>query len=142
MAVNQKLTGRTMSMPGGLAVGGVCSLLVTCVCAAVIAWLVAEERMPEPAIGYGVMVLLLLASFTGAMAAWGKIKRQRMLVCLLSGAVYFGTLLAITALFFGGQFGAVGVTALMVLCGCALAAMTGLQQGKGGKHRKMKLPHR
>lgn len=142
MAVNQKPTGRTMSMPGGLAIGGVCSLLITFACAAFLAWLVAEERMQESDIGYGVMVLLLLSSFAGAMAAWGKIKRQRMLVCLLSGIVYFGTLLAVTALFFGGQYSAVGVTALLILCGITLAAMMGLRQGRGSRHRKMKMPHR
>ena len=139
MADNQKLTGRTMSMPGGLAMGGICSLLITIGCAAALAWLVAEERMAEGSIGYGVMVLLLLASFAGAIVAWSRIKRQRMLVCMLSGAVYFATLLSITALFFGGQYSAVGVTALLVFCGSMLAAMLGLRQGSKGKHRKMKL---
>lgn len=122
--------------------GGICSLLITLACAAVLAWMVAEERMPETGIGYGVMILLLLASFAGAMVSWGKIKRQRMLVCVLSGAIYFGILLAITALFFGGQYSAVGVTGLLVLCGSALAAMAGLRQGRGTKHPKIKMPNR
>lgn len=140
--MKQKPTGRTMSMPGGLAFGGLCSLVVTVVCAAFLAWLVSEEKVPEQGIGYGVMVLLILASFLGSMVSWSKIRRQRMVVCLLSGVVFFGMLLGITALFFGGQYSAVGVTALLVLCGNGLAVLTGLGKGSAGKRPKLKLPNR
>lgn len=142
MVVNQKPTGRAMSMPGGLAIGGVTSLSVTLIIAAILAKLVEGETMPESSIGYGVMVLLMLASFAGAMVSCGKIKRQRLAVCLLSGVIYFLTLMAITALFFGGQYSAVGVTALLVLCGSALAILAGMGGKRGGKHRKIKIPNR
>lgn len=142
MVVNGKVTGKAMSMPGGLAVGAGVSLGVTLLMAAVLAKLVDAERMAWENIGYGIMVLLLAASFAGAMVSFGKIKRQRMLVCGLSGVIYFAMLLAITALFFGGQYSAVGVTALLVLAGSGTAALLGLRQGRGGKRKKIKLPNR
>ena len=142
MAVRQKLSGRAASMPGGLTAGAVASLSVTILMAALLAMLVESERVQENAIGYGVMVTLVLASFTGAMIAAAKIKRQRLLVCILSAGIYFGMLLATTALFFGGQYSAVGVTALMVLCGGILAILAGLHRDRGGKHPKRRHPSR
>ena len=142
MAVNQKPTGRAVSMPTGLAIGGVCSLGLTVCMAAGMAWLVAGEKLAEKNIGYGIMVLLLISSFAGAMLSFHRVKRQRMLVCILSGGIYFSLLLAVTALFFGGQYSAVGVTAILIFCGSLLAAMAGLRQGRRAKHPKIKMPHR
>lgn len=129
-------------MPGGLAVGAGVSLGVTLLFALVLAKLVDSERMAFESIGYGIMALLLAASFLGALTAFGRIRRQRLLVCGLSGLVYFGLLLSITALFFGGQYDGVGVTALLVLAGCMSAGLLGLRQGRGGKGKKLRLPHR
>lgn len=131
-----------MSMPGGLAFGGLSSLAVTLIFAAILAKLIEAETLPETSIGYGVMVLLLLASFVGALVASGRIKRQRLLVCLASGLIYFLLLLSMTALFFGGQYSAVWQTALLVLCGSMLAAMMHLREKRGGKRPKIKLPNR
>lgn len=137
MVANQKPTGRATSMPVGLTYGEGVSLGVTLISAAILAKLVDLEKLPWENIGYGIIVLLLLASFSGAMTAYAKIKRQRILVCLISGAIYFGTLLSITALFFGGQYEAVGVTALLVLGGSAAAGLLGLRTGGSGKRHKI-----
>ena len=77
MAVNQKITGRTMSVPAGLAFGAVISMSVTILAAAVLAKLVDMETLAWESIGYGIMVLLMLASFLGASASYFRIKRQR-----------------------------------------------------------------
>lgn len=142
MVVNQKPTGRALSMPAGLAFGGVISLGVTLITAAILAKLVDMEKLPWENIGYGITVLLLLASFSGAMAAYAKIKRQRLLVCAASGGIYFGILLSITAFFFGGQYEAVGVTAALVLSGSTAAGLLGLRDGRKGKRGKVRLPNR
>lgn len=137
-----KATGRTMSMPGGLAMGGMTSLLITLVGTAALAWLIHRQRMEMENVGYGIMALLLAASFLGAVTAYRKIRRRRMLVCAASGAVYLGLLLCIPALFFGGQYSGVGVTALLVLAGSACAGLLGLGQGRGAGRKKIKLPVR
>ena len=139
MVVNRKPTGRAMSIPAGLAVGGICSLSMTLLLTAVLAKLIETEAVGEENIGYGVMVILVLSAFIGALAAFGRVKRQRMLVCGASGLVYFGILMSMTALFFGGQYSSVGLTALLVILGCMAAGLLGLWQGRGGKRKKIKV---
>ena len=130
MVANKKITGRATSLPAGLAIGAVCSLAATLILTAILK------------VGYGIMVLLIVSSFAGAMISFGRIKRQRMLVCIVSGVIYFAMLMSMTALFFGGQYSAVGTTALLVLAGSGAAALLGLRQGRGSKRTKIKVPHR
>ncbi len=136
MAMNHKATGRAMSMPSGLAFGAGVSLCITLFFTALIAKLVEAEKMRLEQIGYGVMIMLMTASFLGALLAAGKIKRQRLMVCMLSGVIYFGILMSITALFFGGQYEAVGVTGVLVMGGAMLAVLTGAHEKRGGRRRK------
>ena len=143
MVANRKVTGKAASMPAGLAAGGGVSLGLTVALAALVAKLVDGGTLGEGSIGYCAMGILLLSALAGAAVAVGRIKRQRMLVCSLSGAVYYGLLLAMTAMFFGGQYKGMGVTALMVLCGCALAVLPELRKGRGqGKKSGYKRRHR
>ena len=139
MVANKKITGRATSLPAGLAIGAVCSLAAELVLRAK---LVEAETLPVEKVGYGIMVLLIVSSFAGAMISFGRIKRQRMLVCIVSGVIYFAMLMSMTALFFGGQYSAVGTTALLVLAGSGAAALLGLRQGRGAKRTKIKVPHR
>lgn len=135
MVANVKPTGRAMSMPAGLALSGGVSLCITILISAITAFLTEREIIPESAIGYYVMGLLLIAAAAGGITAIKKIKRRKLLAAALSGLIYYGELLAITALFFGGQYQAMGVTALMVLAGSALPLlMSG--QGRGAVKRK------
>lgn len=142
MTVNQKVTGTASSMAGGLAFGGFISLAVTITGAILCGFLVSGEMIPESGIGYGSMVILLGASVLGAAAAAGKIKHRRLFVCGMSGVIYYGTLLAITALFFGGQYQGMGVTALVVLAGCGIVILLGMKQGRRGVRRRNKIRHR
>jgi len=114
MVLNQKPTGRAVSMPAGLLFGTLISMGVTLLAVGLIARLASSEYLKETQIGYGIMLTLLAASFAGALAAVGRIKRQRLMVCALSGLIFFLALLSITALFFGGQYEAVGVTGVSV----------------------------
>ena len=95
-------------------------------------------RLKQENIGYGVMLLLLTASYAGAALASAKVKRRKGLVCLLTGVGYFALLLAVTALFFGGQYSAVGVTALLILAGSGCAALTPALGGKRGRKGRLK----
>ena len=139
MVVNRKPTGKAMSIPGGLAVGALFSIGATLLLTAVLAKLVEGETVQQENIGYGVMVILTVSAFTGALVSFGRIKRQRLLVCGLSGLLYFAILMSMTALFFGGQYSSVGVTALLILLGSAVAALLGLKQGGGGRRKKIKV---
>lgn len=136
-----KPTGRAKSMPVGLALGGAVALTITLTLCALGAKLLDGGTLKETAIGYWVMGVLLISPFAGSMVASVSIQRRRLLVCGLSSAIYFGCLISMTALFFGGEYRGVGVTALMVLCGGGLAAMALTRQGRGGRHRH-RLRHR
>lgn len=133
----QKTTGKTASIPGGLAWGGAVSLGLTILLSGVLAWLLEKETILWENTGYWIMGMLLLSSFIGAWISAGRIKRQRLVVCLMSGLVYLGVLLSMTALFFGGQYEGVGVTMLLVLGGSMTAALLGNPEKRGGKRRKI-----
>ena len=136
MIKNQKPTGRAMSMPGGLAVGAAVSIGVTLASCVLLTKLILSGALNMDQIGYGVMVLLLAASFLGALTAQGRVKHQRSMVCMLSGLVYYLMLLCTTALFFGGQYSGVGVTGLLVLGGAGTAALAAA--GKGTPRRNQR----
>ena len=138
MVVNKKVTGTSKSMAAGLAVGTLVSLLITLFGAAVIANLVLSEKMVSQGIGYGAVLVLLLASATGAWIAAAMVKHLWLVVCMGAGGSYYLMLLAITALFFGGQYQGMGVTALLVLGGCSAIALLGLRGERSGVKKARK----
>lgn len=126
-------------MGGGLAAGAATNMAVTAAGAAVLAKLISGEVIPQSGTGYGVMAVLILGAWTGAMIAKHKIRRRKGVVCMASAGIYFGLLLLITALFFGGRYSGVGETALLILCGAGLALITGAGRKPGRKPKKLKL---
>ena len=83
------------------------------------------------------MVVVALAAAVGAWVSASLIKRLRLQMCMLSGACYLLTLLAITALFFGGQYQGIGVIAIVILFGCAIVAFIPTKNGDF-KNKRMK----
>lgn len=142
MKVKQKATGRAATIPGGLAAGACVNMIVTGSGAALLAYLLHTEKIQWEGIGYGIMFMLLAASFLGTLMANFKIKRRRFMVSALSAGVYLAILLSVTALFFGGQYEAVGVTALLITGGSMTAWLLGAREKKGIKHKKLKTVHR
>lgn len=142
MTLNQKPTGTAMSMPAGLAIGGIWSLVITIVMSAVIAKLIEGEAVGQGSVGYFVISILLIGSITGALMSFGRIKRRRMVVCLISGLIYYCILLSITALCFGGQYQGMGVTGLVVLGGSCCAGLMGMHEKKQGRKGKLPAMHR
>ena len=142
MLHNHKATGRATSMPAGLLWGASVSLLVTLLGSAITALLLSKEILAESSVGYSAMIILMTAAYAGALTARGCIKRQHLMVCMLSGGIYFLSLLSVTALFFGGQFEAVGVTALLAMGGSVLALLTDKQPRRAGRGRKKKVRNR
>jgi putative membrane protein (TIGR04086 family) len=140
MVSNKKVTGKAMPMVAGLAVGVALSIGITMVLAGLTAHFVLSETISENAIGYAAMAALYLSAALGSLIAARMIKRRRMVVCLATGGIYFLTLLGMTALFFGGQYQGIGVTALVVLGGSGTIGLLGLRQGKGRgiKHKKIR----
>ena len=135
----QRSNGRASSIPAGLAVAGAVSLGTTFVGSAVTAWLILRGSFPTRWAGYCAMVILLLSAAAGAVVAVSRIQRRSAQMCLASGGIYYGSLLAITALFLGGQFQGMVVTALMVFCGSGVVLLLGGGRKTGNHHRRRKI---
>ena len=142
MVVNKKVTGTASSIPAGVAIGCTISVLIAVVAAGAFAKLIDAGVMGETTIGYCAMVILLISSFAGAWTAAAKIKHRKALCCLTCGAVYYGILLGMTALIFGGQYQGMGVTALLIGAGSVCAMMLEFPKGKGRTGRKRKIGYR
>ena len=138
MIINRKATGRGSSMPIGVLEGGACAFAGTMLTSAVLAKLVDMEIIPQDKIGYGIMVLLLLCAFLGANEACRRVKRQYLIVSAISAGFYYSMLLSVTALFFGGQYSGMGVTAVLVLCGSLLSVFLRSGNREGRKRRKIR----
>ena len=134
----KKVTAKTASnLLAGIGLGVVISILITLIGAAGITQLVTTEKMTENNMGFAILGILLLAALVGAWTAVNQTKRLRLQVCLLEGAGYFLTLLAATALFFGGQYQGVLASGLRILMGSLIMAIF-----PSLGHKKLKVKNR
>lgn len=131
--------GKTMSMPAGILVGAATGLALAIAGAMAAGNMLDKMWIAMDSIGYAAMVILLISAFLAAQTAWNRIHHQRVAVSFGAGGVYYLMLLAMTALFFGGQYTGMGVTALLIFAGCGCSVLVGLyrkspgNQGKYGK---------
>lgn len=132
-------TGRALSMPKGLALGAAVSLCISMVGIILLSFLIEKERFQLENIGYAILAMLLISSYAGSATAISKIKHRLALVCISSCGIYFAILILISALFFGGQYEAVGVTGCIVLAGSFSALLLkGKAIPKNNYHRVQK----
>ena len=131
-----KQTGRAVSMTNVIITGTSTALAFVLLCALITAKLLETEILAQSSTGYAVMIILTAASWMGAAIAESRVKRKRGVVCLLSGICIYGILLATTAMFFGGQYEAVGVTMLVVLGGSLSASFVGIKEKRGRIRKK------
>lgn len=130
MATTIKPTGKTNSIPGGLAIAASVSMVITFALSAAIAFFLNTEKITWMQAGYWIMGMLFLASYIGGKCAFASIKRQRLAISIMSGILYWGLLLCVTALFFGGDFGSVLETAGIIGAGSGVAALISIPKRK------------
>ena len=92
------------------------------------AGLISRERLSWDQVGYGILILLFLSALLGAATSVKAVKRQRLMIAMGSGLLFWATLIAITALFFGGQYDGMLVTGLVILAASGIVALTGLRR--------------
>jgi putative membrane protein (TIGR04086 family) len=134
--MKMKMSGKTIGIPAGIAIGTLISLVISIAGAAVSAWLVSSEKIGEGGTMYAAMIIVALAAAMGAWFSTSMIKRLRLQMCMLSGTCYFLALLAMTALFFEGQYQGIGTIAVVILCGCAVIAFLPTKNGQFKRKRK------
>ncbi len=128
------------SIPASLLIGATLGLLVSIGGVLLLAWLINTERIGQGAVDNGVLVILLVGSAISAAISSTVVKEKRLLICILSGLCYFLMLMAITALFFGGQYSGLAVSGLVILAGSICVCLLGLmpQKRRNTSKRKMK----
>ena len=128
MPSGNKLNGRAVGMPEGLAIGILWAIGWTALSVMVIGLLITKEIIKFEWIGYCIVFILISAPFIGSKIAYRKIKCKRLPVSTYTAAIYFVVLLGLNALCFGGRFEAVGVT---LMCVCSGAFLSVLIDGAG-----------
>ena len=126
-------SGRAVSIPKGLAMGNGVSLGMTLLMSFALAGLISRERLAWNQVGYGILAILFISALLGTAVSVKAVKRQWLMIALGSGLLFWATLIAITALFFGGQYDGMLVTGLIILAACGTVALAGLsgERGKG-----------
>ena len=120
----------------GFSIAG--SMAITIICAAIGTFLIDTEKIGEGSMGYLQAAILLLSSIVGAMLAVSIAKQKRLLIGLSSGAAYFASLIAITALFFKGQYSGVVETALTILAGVITVILFSTKSDKKVRKRAIR----
>ena len=139
MVVNRKVTGRASSVPAGLATGALMGLAITLLSSAFAAYMMSREILTQDKIGYSAMVILILSSCVGAWITASRIKKMPLQMAAASGLLFYVLLLSMTALFFDGQYDAMGVTLVMVLIGSGAGGIlaSGVPKRRKRKYHKI-----
>lgn len=128
-------SGKAMPVPAGVALGVGISLLTTLVGAIILTWMVASQKIAQDSIGYGCMIILPAAAALGSVCGCNAVKHRRLLVCGLCSLCFFLVLFVI-ALLFGGQFKAVGVSAIMIGLGGGISTIPTITGNRSGARRR------
>ena len=136
MVVNRKPSSAMNSVPAALAIGWSIETLVTLAGGVLLSVLILEGRAGWGASEYGVMGILLLASYIGAAFSCKRVEGKKIPACCLSGVIYFLTLIAITVLFFDSQFGSVWLLAVLITGGTGIAMLLHCSPGRNKAHKR------
>ena len=79
MTYNRKVTGRALSAPAAFTIGVCSSIGITLLLSAILAKLISLEKLEWEKIGYGIIVILLIASAIGAKVTCLVLKRRKIL---------------------------------------------------------------
>ena len=133
-------TGRSPSVGKAILSGTSTGAATSFLGAAVLAKLLDSEVMKMENVGYGILMIHLLAVFLGVKETLRRAGKAGIWAAAATGASYFLLLLAVNALFFQGEFTGMGVTLLLIAAATAGAVLTeGKRSGKRGR-RHYKIP--
>ena len=136
----KKLSGRAPSLGRSVAVGAALGAAWTVLSAMLIAKLIDSEILAMENVGYASMIAVLSAVFMGASLAGKKAGHMVIQAAAISGVAYFVCLLLVNALFFGGSYKGIGVTALLVALATAMAIIAAGKGSSRPRRRRYKIP--
>ena len=118
-----KKNGKVSSMPAGIGTGVGTSMIWTILWVGIAGKLLDAELLKMERIGYASLLILFSSGWLGSKLALHRVRKQKIMVCAATAAGYYLVLLAVTAVFFGGLYQSMGVTAMVVCCGSVLALL-------------------
>lgn len=130
MVTSKKVKGNAVSMPLGVMYGLVTTIIISISTIALLVGGILAEKVNEVHIGYFIILILLVSSFCGGLVSVTRVKRRMMLVSGIVGIGYFSMLLLVTAVAFGGRFGGMWMSGMVILLGSAGAGGLGLSLNK------------
>ena len=128
-------TGKAGSISEGMGISALASITITMSLSGLIASLLSAEKITWVQAGYWIMGMLFVAAFISGKCACMIIQRQKAIISLMSGILYWSILLCITGLFFGGNFEALPQTAGIIMAG-SLAQLLLSKSGTGKQRRR------
>ena len=137
-----KNTGKSLSIPHGVAIGVGYAITVTLLGSLLTAKIIDNLWLAQENIGYAIMIILLIAAWTGSATASAKTKRRKAMVVLITGLLFYLVLLVMTALFFGGQYDGAGETGVLILAGSILPIFEKRKRPERKISRKHKIHNR
>ena len=91
------------SVPGTILLCVTVSILATLMGTAIASFLINHEIIPEAAVTYAAMIIVMASSYLGAMFGIRKEKGERLVIAAIFALFYFLALIGIAALFFDGK---------------------------------------
>ena len=112
-----KSKGKT-SIPVAIAISlGIC-LLITFAGIVITTTLISKEAIRPAQCNTAIHIIHFISALVGTLAVNGIVKGKMVPVSAILSVAYLAILLAITAVFLGGQYSNVLTTLIMVLSGC------------------------
>lgn len=136
--MNGKRRGSAMKMQSALMFSTVSAVVLTITLASVTAVLIENEVIQANGAGYCVMGILVMVSMAAGLLAAELVKNKHMQVCMAAGICYFMSLIAMTELFFGGQYTGTLTTFLMIVVGSLLSALIEMRKNGQGRRSRFK----
>lgn len=135
MARKQNVKKEEKNTVQRIIVGITAGIIITLLGVGLAAIMIARGIVQESGTAYCAIAILLLSAVTASRIAALNYSGIKIWISLATGLTYSAILLAVTALFFDGQYRGIGVTIMVVLSGCTMAA---IMKNKGNNMRKLR----
>ncbi len=133
-----KKLSNSNSVVFALTLGLLVNILVTVFIAVVLAFMVVGEKIGPDAVVYGRVIGTVMAALAGCALATKLYGKQILLISFLSGALYMFCLLAMTAIFFGGQYKGMIAGAIAVFGACSATVLLQMRGSQGRKRPRIR----
>lgn len=123
-------------------IGGALGAILSVLGALLLSWLIHIEQLGQGSIGGGSLLILLAGSAFASIVTTLIFHEKRLLVCALSAVCFTLILLAMTALFFNGQYSGIPASAMVIAAGSGSVCLLGLMPRKKRNHSRRKIKNR